>query len=213
MPKAWRTQQSQDLYFRQAKKDGYRARSAYKLLEIDERFRLIRPGITVLDLGAAPGSWSQVVVRQAQKCRVVAVDLLALEPMPGVEFIRGDITKPECIAQIQTAIPGGANLVLCDAAPNTSGIPLVDHAGSIRLGVAALRIAQQFLEEGGAFVIKIFQGEDLPKFVKLTKQSFQTVQVFRPQASRQESTEHYVVCLRLRDRQSIAAIPRGTEWG
>lgn len=206
MPQAWRTQQSQDPYFRQAKKDGYRARSAYKLLEINERFRLIRPGITVLDLGAAPGSWSQVIVKQAQKCRVVAVDLLAMESLTGVEFIRGDITKPECIAQIKAALPDGAHLVLCDAAPNTSGIALVDHAGSIRLGVAALRLAQQFLKEGGAFVVKIFQGEDLSKFVKLTKQYFQTAQVFRPQASRKESTEHYVVGLRMREREAVEAI-------
>ncbi len=213
MPKGWRTQQTQDRFFRQAKQDGYRARSAYKLLEIDERFRLLRPGITVLDLGAAPGSWSQVVAQRAPKCKIVAVDLLAMQPIPGVEFIRGDMTKPECIAQIQAALLGGAHLVLCDAAPNTTGIALVDHAGSIRLGVAALRIALQFLKEGGAFVVKIFQGEDLNQFVKLTKQYFQTVQVFRPQASRQESTEHFVIGLRLRDRASIAAMPIGEEWG
>ncbi len=206
MPKGWRTQQSQDHYFQQAKKDGYRARSAYKLLEINERFRLLRPGSTVLDLGAAPGSWSQVVVKQSSKCKVIAVDLLPMEPMPGVEFIRGDITRPECITQIQKAIPGGADLVLCDAAPNTSGVALADHAGSIRLGVAALRIARQFLKEGGAFVVKIFQGEDLPKFVKLTKQYFQTVHIFRPEASRKESTEHYVVCLRVREREAVGTI-------
>jgi 23S rRNA (uridine2552-2'-O)-methyltransferase len=207
MPKAWRKQQSQDPYFRQAKKDGYRARSAYKLLEIGERFRLLRPGLTVLDLGAAPGSWSQVIVKQVSRCKIVAVDLLPMEPMPGVEVIRGDITQPDCIAQIRALIPNGAGLVLCDAAPNTSGIAFVDHTGSIRLGVAALRIAQQFLKEGGAFVVKIFQGEDLPKYVKLTKQYFQAVHVFRPQASRKESTEHYIVCLKLRDRRTVAAIP------
>jgi 23S rRNA (uridine2552-2'-O)-methyltransferase len=206
MPKAWRKEQTQDRFFRQAKQDGYRARSAYKLLELDERFRLIRPGITVLDLGAAPGSWSQVVVQRAPKCKVVAVDLLTMESLPGVAFIRGDMTKPECIAQIQAALPGGAHLVLCDAAPNTSGIALVDHAGSIRLGVAALRLAQQFLKEGGAFVVKIFQGEDLQKFVKLTKQYFQTVQIFRPEASRKESTEHYVVSLKMRDRKTVEGI-------
>jgi len=207
MPQAWRTQQSQDPYFRQAKKDGYRARSAYKLLEISERFRLLRPGIAVLDLGAAPGSWSQVVVQRAPKCKIVAVDLLPMDPISGVEFIRGDITKPDCVAQMQKSLSIGADLVLCDAAPNTSGIAFVDHAGSIRLGVAALHIAEQFLKEGGAFVVKIFQGEDLTKFVKLTKLYFQTVHVFRPQASRKESTEHYVVCLRLRDRQTIQSIP------
>ncbi len=206
MPQAWRTQQSQDHYFQQAKKDGYRARSAYKLLEISDKFRLLRPGLTVLDLGAAPGSWSQIVVKQAAKCKIIAVDLLPMDPLPGVEFIRGDITRPECVAQIQQAIPGGAHLVLCDAAPNTSGIALVDHAGSIRLGIAALRIAQQFLKEGGAFVVKIFQGEDLPKFVKLTKQYFQTVHIVRPAASRKESTEHYVVGLKLRDKKTIEGI-------
>ncbi|MBM3129607.1 MAG: RlmE family RNA methyltransferase [Chloroflexi bacterium] len=210
MPKAWRAQQTQDRFFRQAKQDGYRARSAYKLLEIDARFPLFRPGITVLDLGAAPGSWSQVVAQRAPKCKVVAVDLLAMDPLPGVEIIRGDMTRPECIAQMQAALPGGAHLVLCDAAPNTSGIALVDHAGSIRLGVAALRLAQQFLKEGGAFVVKIFQGEDLSKFVKLTKQYFQTVQIFRPEASRKESTEHYVVGLKL--REVVEAMSIGEEW-
>lgn len=207
MPKAWRTQQSQDHYFKQAKIDGYRARSAYKLLEIGERFRLIRPGMTVLDLGAAPGSWSQVIAKHAPKSKIVAIDLLPMEPIPGVETIRGDITKPECIAQIQMTIPHGADLVLCDAAPNTSGIAFVDHAGSIRLGVAALGIAQKFLKEGGALVVKIFQGEDLQKYVKVTKQFFRTVQVFRPEASRKESTEHYVVCLKLRDRQTVESVP------
>lgn len=213
MPKAWRTEQSQDPYFRQAKKDGYRARSAYKLLEIGERFRLFRPGIAVLDLGAAPGSWSQVVAQRAPKCKIVAVDLLPMASIPGVEIIRGDLTKPDCVAQMQRVLPTGVDLVLCDAAPNTSGIAFVDHAGSIRLGVAALKIAEQFLKEGGAFVVKIFQGEDLTKFVKLTKLCFQTVQVFRPQASRKESAEHYVVCLRLRDRQTIVSIPASArEW-
>jgi len=206
MPQAWRTQQTQDPYFRKAKQDGYRARSAYKLIEIDERFRLFRSGMAILDLGAAPGSWSQVAVKLAPKCKIVAIDLLPMESIPGVEIIRGDITRAEHIAQMERAFPSGVDLVLCDAAPNTSGIALVDHAGSIRLGIAALRIAQKFLKEGGAFVVKIFQGEDLVKYVQMTKQYFQSVQVFRPQASRKESTEHYVVCLKLRDRKTVEAI-------
>lgn len=207
MPKAWRKEQTQDPYFQQAKREGYRARSAYKLLEISERFRLLRPGISVLDLGAAPGSWSQVVAKLAPKSKIVAIDLLPMEPIAGVEIIRGDITRAEYIAQMKEMLPKGVDLVLCDAAPNTSGIALVDHAGSIRLGVAALRIAQQFLKEGGAFVVKIFQGEDLVKYVQMTKRYFQSVQVFRPQASRKESTEHYVVGLKLRDRQTVESIP------
>jgi 23S rRNA (uridine2552-2'-O)-methyltransferase len=209
MPRAWRTQQSQDRYFQKAKQDGYRARSAYKLLEMSDRFHLIRSGLTVLDLGAAPGSWSQVVVKIAPGSKVVAVDLLPMDPMPGVEIIRGDITRPECIGQIQSLISAGADLVLCDAAPNTSGVMFADHAASIRLGVAALGIARQFLKEGGAFVAKIFQGEEMQAFVKLTKQFFQTIQVFRPQATRKESIEHYVVCLRLHKREKIDAMPVG----
>ena len=212
MPKNWRTNQSQDRYFQQAKKDGFRARSAYKLLEIDERFHLLHVGITVLDLGAAPGSWSQIVAQRAPKSQVVAIDLLPMQAIPGVEFIRGDITKPESIAQMHQALPHGADLVLCDAAPNTSGIPFVDHAGSIRLGLASLEIARQFLREGGAFVVKIFQGEDLPKFVKLTRQFFQTVQIFRPEASRKESTEHYVIGLKMRDQKTIEGIAVGEDW-
>jgi 23S rRNA (uridine2552-2'-O)-methyltransferase len=206
MPNNWRTQQNQDRYFQQAKKDGFRARSAYKLLEIDEKFHLIHVGITVLDLGAAPGSWSQVVRQRAPKSQVVAIDLLPMPSITGVEFIRGDITKPESVAQMHQALPHGADLVLCDAAPNTSGIPFVDHAGSINLGLASLQIVQEFLREGGAFVVKIFQGEDLPKFVKLTRQFFYTVQIFRPKASRKESTEHYVVGLKLRDKKTIEGI-------
>lgn len=206
MPKNWRTQQSQDHYFQQAKKDGYRARSAYKLLQIDERFHLLHPGIAVLDLGAAPGSWSQVVAQRAPKSKIVAIDLLPMQPIPGVHIIRGDITKPEYVAQMHSAMPEGADLVLCDAAPNTSGIAFVDHAGSINLGLASLQIAKDFLRLGGSFVVKIFQGEDLQKFVKLTRQFFQTVSVFRPDASRKESTEHFVVCLKMKDRQTIEGI-------
>ena len=208
MPKNWRTQQSQDHYFQQAKKDGYRARSAYKLLQIDERFHILHPGITVLDLGAAPGSWSQVVSHRVPKSQIVAIDLLPMQPIPGVHIIRGDITKPEYVAQMHQAMPNGADLVLCDAAPNTSGIAFVDHAGSINLGLASLQIAQEFLREGGAFVVKIFQGEDMPKFVKLTRQFFQTVSVFRPDASRQESTEHFIVGLKMKDKATTRLIER-----
>ena len=207
MPKAWRKEQTQDPYFQRAKKEGYRARSAYKLLEISERFHLLEPGMSVLDLGAAPGSWSQVVAKLAPKSKIVAIDLLPMDPIAGVEIIRGDITRAEYIEQMRRMLPNGVDLVLCDAAPNTSGIAFVDHAGSIRLGVAALQIAQLFLKEGGAFVVKIFQGEDLVKYVQMTKRYFQTVQVFRPQASRKESTEHYVVGLKLRDKQTVETIP------
>ena len=195
---AWRKQQSQDHYFQQAKKEGYRARSAYKLLEINDKFHVIRPGSKILDLGAAPGSWSQVAAKLGKASKIVAVDLQPIQPLPGVQTIQGDITKAETIAKIAYALPEGADLVLSDVAPAASGVRFADHARSIQLAQAALAVALQFLKANGAFVVKVFQGEDLRDFVTETKRSFETVKVFRPQASRQESDEHFVVCLHLR---------------
>lgn len=201
MPKDWRKQQSQDQYFRKAKSEGYRARSAYKLLEINQKFHLIRSGMTILDLGAAPGSWSQVASKLVGKTgRVVAVDLQPMDPLPGVHAIQGDITQADCLARIASALVGGADVVLSDVAPQASGISLVDHARSIELASASLLIALRFLHKGGAFVVKVFQGEDFNQYVAQVRQHFQTVRVFRPQASRRESGEHFVICLGLRDR-------------
>ncbi len=193
MPTPWRKQQSQDKYFRQAKSEGYRARSAYKLQEINQRFHLIRRGITVLDLGAAPGSWTQVALDVGAK--VVAVDLSPIQPLDGARTIRGDITQADCIAQIAAALPAGADAVVSDVSPATSGIAVVDHARSIQLAQASLDIALKFLKSRGGFVIKVFQGEDFDKFVSETKKYFRDVRVYRPDASRRESSEHYVVGL------------------
>lgn len=191
MPSPWRKQQSSEKYFRQAKSEGYRARSAYKLQEINQRFRLIRRGATVLDLGAAPGSWSQVAVELG--ARVVAVDLSPMQPLDGAHIIRGDITQADCTAQIAGALPNGADAVISDVAPAASGIAVVDHARSIELAQASLDIARKFLKPGGGFVVKVFQGEDFDKFVSEAKKYFGEVRVYRPDASRRESSEHYVV--------------------
>jgi 23S rRNA (uridine2552-2'-O)-methyltransferase len=207
MPKAWRKEQNQDRYFQQAKKDGYRARSAYKLLEINDKFKLIRPGAHILDLGAAPGSWSQVVAKVSQAAKIVAVDLQPIKPLPGVQTIQADITQPETIARIEELLPDGADLVLSDVAPAASGVRLVDHARSIQLAEASLKIALHFLNAGGAFVVKVFQGEDFLEFVAHARQHFETVRVVRPDASRKESDEHYVVCLHRRDEDVSAAMP------
>jgi 23S rRNA (uridine2552-2'-O)-methyltransferase len=207
VPKAWRKEQNQDHYFQQAKKDGYRARSAYKLLEINDNFHLIRPGARIIDLGAAPGSWSQVTVKLGKAAKIVAVDLQPMQPLPGVQSIQADITRAETIAEIESVLPGGADLVLSDVAPAASGVRFVDHARSIQLAEASLVIALHFLKANGAFVVKVFQGEDFSDFVARTKQSFETVRVFRPQASRRESDEHYVVCLRLhKERMKLPAL-------
>lgn len=197
MPGGWRKQQNQDPYFRRAKVEGYRARSAYKLLEIDERFRLLRSGAKVLDLGAAPGSWSQVArAAVGEAGRVVAVDLQALSPLPGVTAIQGDITQPKVIAQMEAELAGGADLVLSDVSPAISGIALADHARSIDLARASLEVALRFLKPRGSFAVKVFQGEDFAAFVASARPHFEAVHVFNPKASRRESNERYVVGLR-----------------
>ena len=204
MPKDWRKEQSRDKYFQQAKREGYRARSAYKLIELNERYKLIRAGMTILDLGAAPGSWSQVAAQLG--ARVVAVDLSPIQPLAGVTTIRGDITKPETLAQITSALSGNADLVMSDVAPATSGIHLVDHARSIELARASLELAIRFLKNDGKFVVKVFQGEDFEAFVKETRQYFRQVSIHRPPASRSESREQYVVGVGFRRKENHKTI-------
>lgn len=193
MPKDWRKDQSRDKYFQQAKRDGYRARSAYKLVELNERFKLLRAGMTILDLGAAPGSWSQVAAQLSQGAKIVAVDLSPMQPLVGVTTLRGDITKPETIAQMQAALSGNADLVMSDVSPATTGIHLVDHARSIELARASLQLAIRFLKPDGKFVVKVFQGEDFETFVKEAREHFRQVSAHHPPASRDESREQYVV--------------------
>lgn len=193
---AWRREQARDRFFRRARVEGYRARSAYKLLELAERFKLIRPGSAVLDLGAAPGGWSQVAARLAGPgARLVAVDLSAMAPIPGVVTLRCDITDPGCLRQIREALKGDADVVLSDAAPSTSGIAVSDHVRSVDLGRAALDIARQVLRPGGSFVVKVFRGADFDAFVSQVRRHFQTARTVLPEATRRESREAYVVGL------------------
>ncbi|MGB8645190.1 MAG: RlmE family RNA methyltransferase [Anaerolineae bacterium] len=199
MPKDWRKQQGQDTYFKKAKQEGYRARSVYKLQEINERLHLIRRGSIILDLGAAPGSWSQLATQLAgMGGRVIAVDLSPIDPLPGVTAIQGDIFKTETIQVIASLLPNGADVVLSDVSPKISGIKLSDHARSIELASASLAAALRFLHPGGSFVVKVFQGEDFPAFVNSVRAHFETVKIMRPEASREESNEHYVVGLRMK---------------
>ena len=188
----WRQQQSADPYFQQAKAAGYRARSAYKLIQIQQKFHVLARGQSILDLGAAPGSWSQVAVKTAR--RVVAVDLQAIEPIPGVTTIEGDMTTAGVQSQMLEAAGGPVDVVLSDAAPNTTGIRLRDHAFSVALVYAALDIAQRALKPGGHFVAKVFEGEDLPQLIVDLRGSFATVKPFYPEATRREGYEVFIVC-------------------
>lgn len=191
----WRQSQGRDPFFQRAKQEGYRARSAYKLLQIQERFHILRRGQTVLDLGAAPGSWSQVAAQiVGETGRVIAVDLQPIEPIQGVRTLQGDISAPEVQAQLLDASGGAADAVLCDAAPSTSGIRDRDHALSVELVRAALQVARRTLKQEGHFVTKVFEGGDLPQLLADLRRSFSSAKPFHPKASRQESREVFLVC-------------------
>ncbi len=191
---AWRKEQSRDRFFRLAKTQGYRARSAYKLLEIAETFRLLRPGEVVLDLGAAPGSWSQVALeRVGPTGRVVAVDLQPITGLRGVRTLVGDIREAATLDAIKAALGGPASVVLSDVAPAATGILVVDQARAIELAMSALAVAEKILRPGGAFVVKVFRGEDLDRFLAAVRRSFKKVNVVIPEATRAESREAYVV--------------------
>jgi 23S rRNA (uridine2552-2'-O)-methyltransferase len=191
----WRQRQREDKYFQQAKQEGYRARSAYKLQQIQDRFGVLREGQVVLDLGAAPGSWSQVASKiVGHSGKVIAVDLEPIEPIPGVTILQGDLTDRAVQACIVSAAGGPVDVVLSDAAPNVTGIHLRDHVLSIELVRAALAVAHQVLKPGGHFVAKVFEGEDLPQLIVDLRREFARVKPNYPPATRREGREVFLVC-------------------
>jgi 23S rRNA (uridine2552-2'-O)-methyltransferase len=191
----WRQNQREDKYFQRAKQEGYRARSAYKLRQIQDKFAVLDRGQVVLDLGAAPGSWSQVASEiVGHTGRVIAVDLQPIEPISGVTILQGDLTDPRVQARIVAAAGGPVDVVLSDAAPNTSGIHLRDHVLSVELVRAALELVRQVLKPGGHFVAKVFEGEDLPQLIVDLRQAFERVKPNYPPATRREGREVFLVC-------------------
>jgi len=191
----WLAEHEADPYVQLARKEGYRSRAVYKLKEIHERDKLLKTGMTVVDLGAAPGGWSQYARPQVGKTgRVVALDILPMPPINGVEFICGDFREESVLQQIETAVPAGsADLVLSDMAPNISGIDIADQASSIYLCELALDFAVQRLKPGGAFLVKLFQGPGSELYLKDVRKQFRTVQIRKPKASRARSPEVYVL--------------------
>ena len=195
----WRTHQRDDPYFRLAKVEGYRARSAYKLLQIQDTFHILSRGQTVLDLGAAPGSWSQVVSAiVGSSGKTIAVDLQPIEPIPGVVLLQGDINSPVTRAEILRVSGGAVDVVLSDAAPSTSGIRDRDHALSVELVYSALQVAQQALRPGGHLVAKVFEGSDLPHLIVDLRQHFDRVKPNYPEATHRDGREVFMVCLGFR---------------
>ena len=193
--RAWVRDHVNDPWVQRAQAEGYRARAAYKLLEIDERDHLLRPGAVVVDLGAAPGSWCQVAVKRCgAKARIFALDLLPMEPVAGVDFIQGDFTEDAVLADLEARLDGaGVDVVLSDMAPNLSGVPTVDQARSVHLCELALDFAVRHLKPGGQFVVKIFQGEGFMAYRKQMEAAFASVQVRKPKASRDRSAEVYLL--------------------
>jgi 23S rRNA (uridine2552-2'-O)-methyltransferase len=190
----WLSRQASDPYVKQARSQGYRARAAFKLLELDERERLLRPGQRIVDLGAAPGSWSQVAQqRVGPQGRVVALDILPMEPLAGVDFIEGDFREVDVLQQLETLVGGRVDLVMSDMAPNISGIAASDQARSMDLAELALEFAVEWLEPEGRFVVKLFQGEGFDDYVREARRTFKSVRLRKPAASRKESREVYMV--------------------
>jgi 23S rRNA (uridine2552-2'-O)-methyltransferase len=191
----WLREHFTDEYVKRAQKDGYRSRAVYKLLEIHEKDRLLRPGLTVVDLGAAPGGWSQLSARLlGGQGRVMALDILPMEPLPGVEFIEGDFREAAVLDQLLAALDGQTvDVVLSDMSPNTSGIKGVDQPAMMYLAELALDFARQRLRPGGDFLVKVFHGEGFDNFFKALRGAFTTVSPRKPRASRARSAEQYLL--------------------
>jgi 23S rRNA (uridine2552-2'-O)-methyltransferase len=191
----WLREHFNDPYVKMAQKDGYRSRASYKLLEIQEKDRILRPGNTVIDLGAAPGGWSQVTSRVlGDKGRLIASDILEMDSIPDVTFIQGDFTEDSVLAQILEAVGNHpVDLVISDMAPNMSGVKLADQARAMYLCELALDLAGQVLRPGGDFLIKIFQGEGFDVYHKQVRTMFDKVQMRKPLSSRDRSREQYLL--------------------
>ncbi len=192
---SWRERQERDPYVMQARRDGWRSRAVYKLKQINEKERLLKPGMVVVDLGAAPGSWSQYVTETLNaRCRIVAVDLLPMDSLPSMEFIQGDFTEGPVLDEVLAAVGDDrADLVISDMAPNISGNKSVDQPRSMYLAELALDMAKKVLRPGGGFICKLFQGEGFDAFIVDARRAFERVRVMKPKASRAGSREVYLV--------------------
>lgn len=191
----WLKEHFDDEYVRRAQREGWRGRAVYKLIEIQDKDRLLRPGMTVVDLGAAPGGWAEYAARiLGPKGRLFALDILPMDPIPGVEIIQGDFRDQAVMERLVEAMGGTrADLVMSDMAPNISGVSAVDQPRAMYLAELALDLAGRVLTEGGDFLVKLFQGEGFDDFVAQVRGRFRKVQFRKPKASRARSREVYLV--------------------
>ena len=195
--KAWMHEHINDEFVKRAQKEGYRARAAYKLTEVDDKDKLIKPGMTIVDLGSTPGSWSQVAVQRLKgQGRIIALDLLEMEPIKGVEFIQGDFREESILKILDKSLNGKqVDLVIADMAPNMSGITIVDQAGAAYLTELALEFSKEWLKPSGNFLVKVFIGEGFDDIVKNMRTVFDKVVTRKPKASRGRSSEVYLLGL------------------
>ena len=196
--KNWVNKQRRDTFVRQSKIDGYRARSAYKLIEIDEKFKIFRGGMHVVDLGAAPGSWSQYASKVVKSGKIISVDLKEMEEIKNTIQIKGDFTEIDIQNLIKKYIKKKFDVVMSDMAVNTTGIKNIDSIQTGELCKEAMIFSKQVISEKGFFISKIFMGGTFNEIVALAKKIFKEVKVFKPQSSRKESKESFIICKKLR---------------
>ena len=196
--KNWVNKQRRDTYVRQSKVDGYRARSAYKLIEIDEKFKIFKGGLTVIDIGAAPGSWSQYADKVAKNGKLISIDLKKMEPIGSSLQIQGDFTDEGTQEEIKKNINSKVDVVMSDMAVNTTGIKNIDSIQTGELCKEAMVFAKDLLNENGYFISKIFMGGTFNEIVAEGKKYFKEVKVFKPKSSRKDSKESFIICRKLR---------------
>jgi 23S rRNA (uridine2552-2'-O)-methyltransferase len=196
--KNWINKQKKDIYVRKSEVDGFRARSAYKLIEIDKKFKILKNGISVIDLGASPGSWSQYIARTVKSGRLVSIDLKDMDKIDKTIQIRGDFTKTDSQKKIKSFFKSKVDVVVSDMAVNTTGIKDIDAIYTGELAMEAMNFSKEMLVKEGRFVSKIFLGSSFNEIVALGKKIFKEVKVFKPKSSRKESKESFIICKILR---------------
>ena len=196
--KNWINKQKRDIYVRQSKVDGYRARSAYKLIEIDKKFKIFKNGMFILDIGAAPGSWSQYASKAIKNGKIISIDLKEISPIDNGIHIKGDFTEPDIQEKIKENLTKEFDVVMSDMAVNTTGIKNLDSIQTGELCKEAMTFSKKVISSKGYFISKIFMGSTFNEIVALGKKIFKEVKVFKPQSSRKDSKESFIICKKIR---------------
>ena len=196
--KNWVNKQRRDIYVRQSKVDGYRARSAYKLIEIDEKFKIFKGGLSIIDIGAAPGSWSQYAFKAAKSGKLISIDLKKMEPIGKSIQIQGDFTDIEIQDEIKKKLNGKVDVVMSDMAVDTTGIKNIDSIQTGELCIEAMKFAKDLMKDNGYFISKIFMGGTFNEIVAEGKKYFKEVKIFKPKSSRKDSKESFIICRKIR---------------